>query len=297
MKETTISACGKNLEENCLAIAIENKNLEMVDLLIKSGVDLEVQNKFGNTALITACANDSLEIVNLLIESGANLEAKNTHHETCFISSCELGNLEIVDLLIKSGANIESQNADGYTGFMLAVENEILEMVDLLLKSGANMKASDTPIMLACQKNNFKMVDLLIKSGIYIDTKNVKIQEYVLEKTEIILTFNPKACDPNTPRNDKYFNDMCDILVLFSEYDFYVPHREQKNQEHMYKKNCQKLKAKFQIKIQQCEIMQNTMKELWTAVDSFVLNIIFDFTHGYKKLQNELEILECNFLS
>jgi len=323
-----------------LMLACQANNVEMVDLLIKSGVDMEPQNEFGNTPLMFACQQNNVEIVNLLIQSEVNMEAKNTYGETGFIVACKLGHLEIVNLLIKSGANIESQNADGHTGFMIASDYGNCAMVELLIKSGVNMEAKNqywqTGFMLACQNCNFEILDLLIKSGVnmeaknrygetgfisvvahkniqfeivtlllnsgmHIDTKNVKLQECVLEITENIFGFSKYNDELTYERfffnSDNYFNNMCNTLVLLSEYDFYVPHRERKNQEYMYKENCQKLKEKFQIKIQKYEMMKHTIAELWTKNDIFVINTIFDFAHGHEKLQTELEMLKNNCLS
>ena len=50
---------------------------EIVDLLIKSKADLNVQNKYGYTALIWASQTGQKEITELLIKGGANLNIRD----------------------------------------------------------------------------------------------------------------------------------------------------------------------------------------------------------------------------
>jgi ankyrin repeat protein len=53
-----------------------------VQLLLEAGVDKEVKNKFGATALMFASQWGRTGIVNLLLKAGADKEAKNKNGKT-----------------------------------------------------------------------------------------------------------------------------------------------------------------------------------------------------------------------
>jgi ankyrin repeat protein len=56
--------------------AAKNNNLKKVKKLIKAGANLDIQDNYGNTALMWASCLDNLEIVKKLIKVGANWNLK-----------------------------------------------------------------------------------------------------------------------------------------------------------------------------------------------------------------------------
>uniref|UniRef100_A0A6C0E7R0 Uncharacterized protein n=1 Tax=viral metagenome TaxID=1070528 RepID=A0A6C0E7R0_9ZZZZ len=115
----------------------DNKYLRVIKNLIKTGVDLNIQNIFGMTALMIASEliDSDIEIVKLLIDSGANLEIKNNsgmtalmiaskYTKTIYIDT-DIGNrfTEVVKLLVNSGANLNAQDNTGMTALMWALNN------------------------------------------------------------------------------------------------------------------------------------------------------------------------------
>jgi len=66
-------------------LAVTNGNFNDVNNFIKKGINLECQDKFGNTALILASKNGHQEIVNILIENGAKVNTQNHDNETSLI--------------------------------------------------------------------------------------------------------------------------------------------------------------------------------------------------------------------
>ena len=58
--------------------AADNGNTSLVhSLLLSEGIDINMKNKAGFTALIYATAQDNKEIVSLLIKKGADLNIQN----------------------------------------------------------------------------------------------------------------------------------------------------------------------------------------------------------------------------
>lgn len=65
-------------EETVLMVAIQSEetNLELLDLLLENGADIEAQDNIGWTVLSHAVNMDDVEIAKFLLEKGANPDAK-----------------------------------------------------------------------------------------------------------------------------------------------------------------------------------------------------------------------------
>ena len=83
---------------NILDIDFNSLNLlDAIKKLIKNGIDLNCQDKFGNTALIIAMENhynltlsDIEDIIDILIENGANIYTRNMFGKNAIILAKEL---------------------------------------------------------------------------------------------------------------------------------------------------------------------------------------------------------------
>lgn len=61
-------------------LAVAQKRIDIVEMLIEKGIDIEYKHpssNFGDTALMIALRNDAEDIAKLLIEKGANKKIKN----------------------------------------------------------------------------------------------------------------------------------------------------------------------------------------------------------------------------
>lgn len=286
LKQLNLS--GLTLEEKnsgfILACRIRKSNLEIVELLIKCGINLETKNKTsGTTALIYASENGNLELVQLLIKFGVNLEAKSYDGYNAFIVACERGYLKIVDLLINAGINVEltDNHVYGYTGFIWACRWGYFKIVLLLIQSGkVNLEVEGkngyTGLICACQSGHLEIVELLIQSGVSIDPNNVKLQKCFSKIAEIILI------------SPLYFERKSKILFLLLEYGLNVKifnkigQPKNKKQNELY----DKLKQIFQVKIQENKLMKETLKNLFIDVEMVIIDEICNFTNGHKNLEN-----------
>jgi ankyrin repeat protein len=68
----------------------------------------------GATALRWACKRGHLEIVQLLLEKGADVNAQGGEYGNALYAAADGGHLEIVQLLLEKGADINAQG--GYYG-------------------------------------------------------------------------------------------------------------------------------------------------------------------------------------
>lgn len=103
-----------------LALAVKANFVDIVRLLVDAGVDINYQDRQGETALHVAarfghdtCAKILLEGTD---EQKANTElAENTYSWTPLFIACVDGSLSVVELLIEVGAELDKSDSSGWT--------------------------------------------------------------------------------------------------------------------------------------------------------------------------------------
>jgi len=66
------------------------------------------KDKDGWTALHSATFNGHLDVVQLLVEKGADIEAWGEYHTSVLQIACQQGHMDVVRLLIEKGAYIDA---------------------------------------------------------------------------------------------------------------------------------------------------------------------------------------------
>lgn len=84
-------------------------------------VDINIQNKFGNTALMKAAQKGQIDLIRLLLINGANIHIRSKRGYTALMAAAAHGNADIVKLLLENGAHVNVQNKNGWTALMLAL--------------------------------------------------------------------------------------------------------------------------------------------------------------------------------
>lgn len=101
-------AAGAKAHEDAVANlvfrAADLRERGMLELLMKNGMNLDVTDENGATALMLAASQGTGECVLSLIESGADLNRQNKSGESAVKIALKGGRIEIADLLKKAGA-------------------------------------------------------------------------------------------------------------------------------------------------------------------------------------------------
>ena len=84
---------------NNLIELIRIKDMKGVKKFIEEGGDLNIQDEWGLTALITATLYNNPAIVKLLLRAGANKDIKNNYSNTALDIAKEYDYQEIIELL------------------------------------------------------------------------------------------------------------------------------------------------------------------------------------------------------
>ena len=120
--------------------AVVYGDIEMVQVLLDYGVDVNTRDEDGWTPLYYAPSNYITDPgpVRLLLDRGAdpNLGAKDG--QTPLHEALLYGWVEMARLLIEHGASVEVKGTDGKTALEIASERQHDEIVKLLVEHGAN---------------------------------------------------------------------------------------------------------------------------------------------------------------
>ncbi|MCK5563622.1 MAG: ankyrin repeat domain-containing protein [Planctomycetes bacterium] len=211
---------------NKLLTACQLNDLDQVKLLLEKEVDINGTDPFGYSSLYYAVTKGNKEMIDLLLKSGAdinqqvgesfdtdrsslkpamiwpgefrkNVDINVTDREgiplICYAIRSE--NFEIFKLLIDSGADLNKRYefVPDFTGMLLhaAVGMNNIKVATYLLDNGVDLEAktdwNNTPFLIAAAQEDFEMVKLLVERGAYIHatgrfSRNVFHDEYTSDK-------------------------------------------------------------------------------------------------------------------
>ncbi|KAI9834920.1 MAG: hypothetical protein M1819_002643 [Sarea resinae] len=126
-------------ERTALQRAVQKNNNDMVQLLMEAGADVNAPGfgSFGRTALQEAAENGNMHLVRLFLQKGAdiNAPASSCGGVTALQAAAIKGHANIALLLLKAGVNVNAPaaNEKGRTALEGAAEHGRLDMVQLLL--------------------------------------------------------------------------------------------------------------------------------------------------------------------
>ena len=148
-------------------------NLNMLQLLLEKGADVNVLDCTGNTALIFALQLKQFDIVRLLVEYGANVDAAASAALdgcTALMLAAIAGHPESVRLLIDKGADVNAAvdiNGQEGTALIAASNRGHLEVARLLVENGAKVNADWNLNALYCasEQGHLGVVSMLIDKG------------------------------------------------------------------------------------------------------------------------------------
>lgn len=128
---------------------METSLLEMVELLVKRGANVNATNKFNYTPLHKAVFNfvedkrkekDCVKILNLLLDKGAKIDAQDGNGNTPLMTAVQ--KIAVAKILINKGANVNLQNKNGETALMLAAKGGLLKVVLAMPVTGPYIDAA-----------------------------------------------------------------------------------------------------------------------------------------------------------
>jgi ankyrin repeat protein len=161
-----------------LADAAMRKNLPAVRSLLQQKADVNAPQADGATALHWAVRQDDLEMADLLIRSGANVKAANRLGVTPLSLACINGNASMIEKLLKAGVDPNSGLSEfGETALMMAARTGSVGSVKILLDHGADVNAKEksrgqTALMWAAAEGHAPVIKMLVDRGADLNARS-----------------------------------------------------------------------------------------------------------------------------
>lgn len=158
-------------------------NWDRVKSLLEKGVNPNIKNSYGYTALHLACYDNTEDAVVFLVNLNADVNAQTNSGASCLHIAAKNGNTKILDILLENGGDIELSDKGNETPLFVAVRHGQLAAVDRFLKSNANVnqmgKHGWTPLHVGLRSNHInkasvrlEIVSELIKYGADVNASN-----------------------------------------------------------------------------------------------------------------------------
>ena len=243
-------------KENALMLLCKHftgdKIMEVADLLIENGVDIEQKDNEGNTALTLLCSNSKnkkiVKVAELLIEKGIAANQANNLGDNALMSLCQHSQsdsiLQFAEMLIKKGLDVNHRNSFGENALIVLCKSsendQIFQVAELLIAEGIDVNLEnnlgESALMRLCEHSEsdkiVEVAELLIENGVDIEGTNYDREnalmkllkhsksEKIYEVAELLIT---KGIDIN--QKDKYGENAVDYLNARSLED--VPNKSQ----------------------------------------------------------------------
>ena len=154
--------------ESMISWAIKNRKEKIVEVLASQGADLD-------TALCTASAYGHLEVVQVLLDQGVDINAQSGKYSNALCMASTFGLVEVVQLLLDRGANVNAQD-EGFGNALFAASAQGYHVVvQLLLGQGADSNAPfedyGNALYIASERGHVKVVQSLLDGGACINAE------------------------------------------------------------------------------------------------------------------------------
>jgi hypothetical protein len=207
----------------------EEGNKKALQQILASGVEVNLVDGKGQTALHYAAAAGNVDCVTLLLDKGANPNIRNGHQQTPLIHAAKNNKTNVVSTLLELSANIGLKDTNNNTALHHALQGGNNRCALLLIEHTTdanilNIENSDgvTPLHAAAKKGLTDSMVALIEKGAKIDAKDKK------GNTPLGLLSIRDRDSPYSPpwslRAHKVCNDLRDLVnnSEFSDIEFVV---------------------------------------------------------------------------
>ena len=164
-----------------LLAALGQDYVEVAELLLEHGANIDVREATGKTILLVALSylqNDNLlDIVRFLLKHGADVNARDDELTSSLHLAEDRDQQEVVQVLLKHKAYVNYQDSEGKTPLHILLEVNMCTLKDddgpnrvrLLLEYGAEVNRRDiynqTAFLLAMDRKLFRIARILLEHG------------------------------------------------------------------------------------------------------------------------------------
>ncbi|NWT21501.1 DAPK1 kinase, partial [Vireo altiloquus] len=148
-----------------LLIAAGCGNIQMLQLLLKRGSRIDVQDKAGSNAIYWASRHGHVETLKFLSDNECPLDIKDKSGETALHVAARYGHVDVVQFLCSIGSNPDFQDKEEETPLHCAAWHGYYSVAKALCEAGCNVniknKEGETPLLTASARGYHDIVECL----------------------------------------------------------------------------------------------------------------------------------------
>uniref|UniRef100_A0A8C7ER29 Death-associated protein kinase 1 n=1 Tax=Neovison vison TaxID=452646 RepID=A0A8C7ER29_NEOVI len=152
-----------------LLIAAGCGNIQILQLLIKRGSRIDVQDKGGSNAIYWASRHGHVDTLKFLNENKCPLDVKDKSGETALHVAARYGHADVVQLLCSFGSNPNFQDKEEETPLHCAAWHGYYSVARALCEAGCNVniknREGETPLLTASARGYHDIVECLSEHG------------------------------------------------------------------------------------------------------------------------------------
>uniref|UniRef100_A0A8D0L365 Death associated protein kinase 1 n=1 Tax=Sphenodon punctatus TaxID=8508 RepID=A0A8D0L365_SPHPU len=156
-----------------LLIAAGCGNIQMLELLIKRGSLIDIQDKAGSNAIYWASRHGHVETLKFLSENKCPLDVKDKSGETALHVASRYGHVDVVHYLCIIGSNPNIQDKEEETPLHCSAWHGYYPVAKALCLAGCNVniknKEGETPLLTASARGYHDIVECLAEHGADLD--------------------------------------------------------------------------------------------------------------------------------
>ncbi len=163
-----------------LHFCIQSGYLECVQILLDSGVDVNLEGRDKKTPAMVAVLNDQPECLRKLIEKGANLTIKDCNKQTVLHFAVKLEKVECLEILISHPDWNVLDKALG-RAVTYAAEHQKVNSLKILIEKGVEITKPDReycfwrdPLLKATSNDNTECLTLLVQNGAFLHNRQLR---------------------------------------------------------------------------------------------------------------------------
>ena len=158
-------------------IARETGNVDMLNLLITAGAQVNTFDKAENTPLILAAWKGFKAVVNVLLDNSTDLPATEDQLRELVVYAASAGMERLFDSLVTAGADLDFESKTGGSVLHDAAGGRSPQIVSRLLQLGKDLNEQDlygrTPLHYAAEKGRVDVVRNLLSNGAAMNTRSL----------------------------------------------------------------------------------------------------------------------------
>ncbi|XP_036454240.1 death-associated protein kinase 1 [Colossoma macropomum] len=158
---------------NAIYYASRHGHVETLKFLHEKKCPLDIQDKSGETALHVAARYGNVDVVQYLCSIHANPDLTDREHETPLHCAAWHGYSAVARALCEAGCDVNARNREGESSLLTASARGFRDIVECLLEHGADMDSTDKDghiaLHLAVRRCQLEVVKCLLSHHCYVD--------------------------------------------------------------------------------------------------------------------------------